>query len=323
MSSRPIYSMTGYCSVNCGLELAPSNSPETTIEKPTYRIELKSVNHRFLDLKLRLPKSFLPFEIPIRQFLQKQFHRGSIEFRLEKENIPDELKSIEVKPNLSLAASYYEALLSIQKTLGFNEQLKTTDIASMPGVIESPNSPQSQELHDSPEFWTQLEKALTLAVNELSKMRRHEGSAIVSHLTEGLDFMSDRLRTIRDTREKDQGKYPKLIKERIETLFSNYPVAEQSLSNVIESRVSQELALLLDRSDIQEELNRLEKHIDHFKQTLTDGGALGKKCDFLCQEMNREVNTLANKAQNFGISEQAIELKVVLEQIREQIMNLE
>ncbi len=300
-----IQSMTGFCSV------------EGEILGRRHRLEIKTLNHRFLDLKIRLPREFAAHEMLARSALQAQFQRGSLELKLERLG---DASATERGPelNLSLAAHYYESMITLQKTLGLSDAIRTADLASFPEVFRRPEQETPAE-----EAWPELEKLLLEGCQALRQMRTREGEALKAVFEAQLNELEASGSAIRARRADWEGIEKSKIQDRIRAVFEAYPVAQTQIQAVLESRIAQELALLLDRSDIEEELARLEGHIAHFRKLLAEGGAAGRKLDFLAQEMGREVNTLSNKATDLSISEIAVPMKVKLEQIREQVMNLE
>jgi uncharacterized protein (TIGR00255 family) len=280
---------------------------------------MKAVNHRFLDLKLRLPREFQSWEIQARKFLETRLGRGALDIKVER------LPEAGVLPqapqiNLALAAHYFESLRTLQKTLGLNDSIRTAELAQMPEVFsraETSSAPSDQA-------WGDLEALLNSACAELLKMRATEGAALTRGLLEAATELSTTLSGIRARRDEWISQIQKRQAERIRSIFEANPLPSTApLQAVLESRIAQELALLLDRSDVEEELTRFQGHLDHLRQIFEQGGAVGRKLEFVLQELGREVNTLSNKAQDLGISTEAVGIKVKLEQLREQSMNLE
>ena len=300
--------MTGFASV------------EGKVGAKSYRLEIKSLNHRFLDLKVRLPRELSSHEMAVRGFIQSRFQRGSFELKLDRVGVEGSTPDAPTI-NLSLAAHYYESLVTLQKTLGLTDPIRTIELASFPDVFS-----KGETASDAPNpetIWPEFEKLLNLGADTLQAMREREGSALVAALEAALDELGNAGTEIRTRRGQWEVLQKEKFKTRITTVFEAYPVAQSQIQSVLESRIAQELALLLDRSDIEEELTRLEGHLAHFRMTLKEAGAVGRKLDFLAQELNREVNTLGNKAQDLTLNELAVPMKVKLEQIREQVMNLE
>lgn len=302
---KPVRSMTGFGSVEgeaCGSRI---------------RVEIKALNHRFLDLKVRLPRDLSSAEMQVRSTVQAAFSRGAIELKIERiAETGDDSRA--PRANLALAAQYFECLSSIQKAFGLTDQLLTRDIASFPDVI----SFESAELRPE-EAWKTLEPVIHSAIQQLDKMRVTEGGKTAAFFQTVLDELEGALKILRGKREACQAEYDHRLRERIHEVFAAHPIADTSVKEVLESRISQELLMLLDRTDIEEELNRFAGHVEHCRKVLQEGGALGRKLDFILQELNREINTLGNKAQDISISADVVQIKVRLEQLREQVLNLE
>lgn len=301
-----VQSMTGFSSV------------EGMVANTQVRLEIKTLNHRFLDLKIRLPRDYSPsLEMSLRTLLQSEYARGSVEFRIEKVSSNTQ-STLKIEPNLALAAHYYESLLRLQKTLGLADSIRTIDIATLPEVISKESTEAPSET-----LWGELEPIAKKAILQLKQMRAHEGANLARALSATLLELEQVLTGLRNRREEVKEAYLNKLQEKIAQVFEAHPVSEPSVKSVLETRIAQELALLLDKTDIEEELTRFKGHLDHFNKILQDGGAVGRKLDFVLQELNREINTLGNKAQDFSMSEEVVKVKVRLEQLREQVMNLE
>jgi uncharacterized protein (TIGR00255 family) len=298
--------MTGFCSV----EGLAGDLP--------VRIEMKTLNHRFLDVKLRLPRELSSVEIPMRQLLQSRLARGALEVKVERLPQTEAPDPATIEPNLALASSYLRALHALQKHLGLSDSIRTMDIATMPDVLER----QTRD-HEASDQWKQLEPVVEKALTKLTQMREHEGQALARTLREALDELQATIERLRAMREQVSTSYRDKITEKIKGVFEAHPIAVASAQSVLESRIAQELAILLDRTDIEEELTRFRGHLDHFRKVLDGGGPVGRKIDFILQELHREINMLGNKAQDFQMSEDVVQVKVRLEQLREQVMNLE
>ena len=300
-----VQSMTGFSSV------------EGNAGSFRLRIEMKTLNHRYLDVKLRLPRELLSAESAFRSAITGKFSRGSLEIRVERIH---ESAAMSAAPqiNLTLAAHYYESLLTLQKTLGLNDPIRTIDLATLPEVIS-----RASEEFLIEDAWAVLEPLANTAMKRLQEMRVHEGSQLSNVLRGALDELQGKIDLIRSRRSEWEPISRKRLRDRVSAAFEAYPIAEGQISAVLESRLSQELALLVDRSDIEEELVRFKGHLDHFRKTLDAGGPVGRKLEFILQELNREINTLSNKALDLQISEEAVQMKVRIEQIREQVLNLE
>ncbi len=313
----PLHSMTGYATV------------ETKIGDQTVRFEIRSLNHRFLDLKLRLPRDFSKVEPKIRTLLQQAFKRGSIDFKIEYAHHSGESEgNSQYQANLSLAAQYYECLITLQKTLGLTDSIKTQNILSFPDVISKVSG--TSRFQTPEELWDQIQSTISDLIKKLHSARNDEGKRITQSLETTITHLEKKIAFLKERRAQCQAEGKEAIGEKIKEIFATHGSKGTDLGalnldakRILESRIAQELALLLDRTDIEEELQRFAGHLEGFRETLELGSPAGKKLDFILQELHREINTLGNKAQNFAISEEVVQMKVELEQLREQTMNIE
>jgi len=297
--------MTGFCSI------------EGTVAGRRLRVEMKALNHRSLDLKTRLPREFAAHDLGVRGLVQGRFSRGAIDLKVERA-AEEDAEPAAITADLALAKSYYDALEKVRTSLGIREALRLSDVVSFPNVLKM----GSEEL-EAESTKVELEALVNLAVERLIEMRRHEGGVLAQVLLKTIEAMDATVVRLRKRRVECQGAYSAKVSERIQGVFDAHPLAIASQQALLESRVAQELALILDRTDIEEELARFEGHLAHFRKIMTEGGPVGRKLDFVIQELHREINTLGNKAQDLPISEDVVQTKVRLEQLREQVMNLE
>lgn len=295
---------------------------EGSIGSQKYRIEVKSVNHRFLDLKIRMPRELQVAEVPLRNLVQARFSRGAIDLKIDRVSEGTNAPTTELVLNAELAMNYLEKLRELRSVLGLSDELKTKDIANYPDVLTR----GTPEL-GADEAWKKLEPVVSRALDELFEMRRHEGESLTVNLLEAASELEGAISSLREKRKGVVSRYPDRIREKIKAVFDSYAFNDSSASanvqTILETRIAQELALLVDRTDIEEELVRFQGHLDHLRKVFREGGQVGRKLDFVLQELNREMNTLGNKAQDYGMSEEVVAGKVRLEQLREQVMNLE
>lgn len=292
-----------------------------------HRLEIKSVNHRFLDLKVRLPRELQAFDSLVKATVQGRFSRGAIELKLERPAQDGASGAGRIQVNLPRAREALEALELLRSNLKIGEPVTLRDVSQFPDVIslqEGLAVPSQDDVEKFQQFWKgQFEPLVEQAVAHLSAMRAHEGAALAAILLQGMTEIETQILDIRARRTRSENEMRARIEEKIKRVFEAHPLATANVQAVLESRISQELALVLDRTDIQEELHRFQGHIQHFRKTLAEGQQLGRKLEFILQELGREINTLGNKAQDLGISEQVVAVKVKLEQLREQVLNLE
>jgi uncharacterized protein (TIGR00255 family) len=311
----PIHSMTGFASL------------EQEAGGQRYRVEVRSVNARFLDLKFRMPKDLQSLEPTLRTWVTQRVSRGTVDIKIEK--ISDLSAAGDGIPGETLPLSFLEPQARVLKTrlenlreqLGLAQApLTLRDLLEFRELFVSRSAPEAS----SEETLRALEPIVIQALGEIEKMRAHEGANLARVLLGGVTELESALQRIKARRSEWIEKAQTRNRERIQNLFESFPLPAglTGADAVLESRLAQELALLLDRTDIAEEIDRAQGHFEHFRKTLEQGGPVGKKLEFLLQEMHREVNTLGNKAQDLGISEEIVQAKVRLEQLREQILNL-
>lgn len=286
-----------------------------------YKIELKSLNHRFLEVKFRMPKEWSSLETPIRGLLESKLKRGSVELWVERAN-ESKNNGAEVKLNIAQAEKAMELFREIQRKFKITDPVTLKDLMGFPDVISKPTAPNLSEeaISDLKEV---LLDELSNVLDDLVKMRAQEGEKIKkSMLTVVEQFRNTHLRFL-NLRIQMQKRAQEKVKKRVEQCFESFTTPDAQMRALMETRIAQEVAFTLDKMDIEEELNRFRGHVDQIEHLMNIGGLIGKKLDFMFQELNREVNTLGNKAQDLDISHDVVELKTWLEQLREQSLNLE
>lgn len=332
MKNNSLYSMTGF------------STAEGTIDGRPFRIEIKSLNHRFLDIKVRLPRELSGFENLVRTTAQTLLVRGSIEIKIERltENVETEAVTTDPRShfNLELAKKYKDLLLDFCRKTGISETLTLKDILSMPDVVQI-NIPEAVVFSELQldAISKEIDALCKTGMSKLIQMRAQEGSALATVFSTALAELQTRIERLRMLRDQSLQTTQARIREKVQRIFDTYAPnfqtidwksldasssagASTAMKALLESRIAQELALIVDRSDIEEELTRFTGHIDHFKKVLEQGGQAGRKLEFILQELNREINTLGNKAQDLALSEDVVQMKVRLEQLREQILNI-
>ena len=283
----------------------------------TYSLTLKSVNHRFLDLHLRLPSGYDALEIELRRLLKDQLRRGHVEVTLaiERNTLPHG------GYNRDLAAAYVEAFQAAALEFELQGQPDLNVILRMPGVLQPESRSNSEDVE--PVTASVLQQIIPL-LDSLKSMRSREGSALAEILYATLDRLAEAVQGVAALRPEVEIHYQQRLTERLEAAVGSQ---ENSLG-INRQRVLEEVALLVERSDVSEEVARMETHIQHFRDVLEAGGEAGKKLDFLLQEMNREANTLLSKTSGVAgkgtlITELGLAMKTEIEKAREQIQNLE
>lgn len=301
----PIQSMTGFAAA------------EGPFQNDRIKIEVKSVNHRTLDARVRLPRELTGLETPIKADLQSRFSRGSFDVSAEFIETPN-AQPKKIALNAELAAQYVSALRDLRDRLKLSGDVETRDLLQFPDLFNPRGSSQG-----SKDQWEAFSAVFSSAAEALKTAREQEAERLTQALLLSVKEIRSTFESIVSKRASAEPNARKKTKDRIQKLFEVYPVASQPVQTLLETRVAQELALILDRTDIEEERVRFLKHLDHLESILESEGLVGRKIDFTLQEMNREINTLGNKAQDYGISEEVVRVKVRIEQIREQAMNLE
>lgn len=293
-----IFSMTGY-----GKGVAVEDGRTATVE-------LKSVNHRFLDLGLKLPKSLMFAEDGLRKTIQKSISRGHIDLFISFDDEREKQQNA-FKVDYDLAAKYVLAARELQGRCLIQNNFYVNEVMRMPDVITR----ESEEEEDGELFAKLAMQACAQALDSLNVMRRREGESLAKDLLAKLDNINATIPKIEQLAPKTLEEYRDKLSARIKEYLQEVPLDEDKLLN--------EVAFFSDRICIDEEITRLHTHISHFKEILKDGGAVGKKLDFIVQEMNRETNTIGSKCNNAQITECVIFLKSEIEKMREQVQNLE
>lgn len=282
-----------------------------------FTLSLKSVNHRFLDLHLRLPSGMESLEMQLRRLLKQQLVRGHIEVTL---NIDRGQRNV-AGYDADLVAEYIAAFRHVAKIHGLKAEPDLNAIFRLPGVFsaEAKSTVESGSGEEAQAIETAVLRELETLVDALNTMRAQEGELLARELLAGLDRLRKLVDEAAELREDVQQAYFERINQRLSAMLGN---------SFDRDRVLQEAALIAERSDVDEEAARLRTHIDHFRGMLKSGGEIGKKLDFLMQEMNREANTLLSKTGGVAgngarITELGLSMKSEIEKLREQVQNLE
>lgn len=271
-------------------------------------IELKSINHRYLDINLRIPRSLNFLEDSIRRTLQNSVKRGRIELYLNyKNNNPDKTS---VSLNESLAQSYIENLSILADRFGLNKNIDLSVLAAIEDIFVVTESEEDMDL-----LTRLVTDALDQALATLLQMRQKEGSFLVDDILKRTSLINTILDEIESRSLLVVEEYRIKLEARLKELLKT--------TELDENRFSTEVAYYADRSNITEEIIRLRSHISQLKQTMDKGGSVGRKLDFIIQEMNREINTIGSKSGDVEITNRVVEIKSEIEKIREQIQNIE
>jgi uncharacterized protein (TIGR00255 family) len=294
--NRMIRSMTGY------------GRGSIEMDGRSYTIEIKSVNHRYCDLNIKIPKSLLPLEDRIRKTVQSRLNRGKIDVFVTQ-NLFDK-KDVSAFLNKSLADSYFSCLTEIKERYNLRDDVSLSLISKFPEVITV-----KQEDEDAEELWDGLETALNNALDMMVQMREREGLKLTEDIISKCKDIKEKVLVIEEKSADIVQDYTDKLKLRLNDLLKDFKVDE--------NRLAMEVALLADKASIDEEIVRLKSHLIQVKETLELDEPVGRKLDFIIQEMNRETNTIASKANNLDVINIMLSIKNEIEKIREQVQNLE
>ncbi len=271
-------------------------------------VEMKSVNHRYLDLGIKMPKKFNAFEGELRSLLKQQIQRGKVDLYITCETFSD--RSVSLNYNEALAREYMDILSRMSSQFAIENDVKVSALSRYPEVITAEQGEEDEE-----ELWKLLKEAVLGALAAFVKQRETEGAHLKDDLLGKLDSMGVWVEEIEARSPQILKEYRAKIEDKVKELLSG--------SGIDENRIAAEVALYADKICVDEETVRLKSHIGAVRTALLSGGAVGRKLDFIAQEMNREANTILSKSNDIEISETAIELKTAVEKVREQIQNIE
>ncbi len=303
--------MTGFAQVTGEVQRSGTDgktSPGTN-GRLGFALSLKSVNHRFLDLHFRLPSGTDSLEMQLRRLLKEKMARGHVEVTLSLERSNNDSFSL----NREIVGGYIAAFRTAAAEFSLSSDPDLNAVLRIPGALDSANAAASEEIE--PAVMARVDEA----IERLNQMREEEGRGIARELRERMGHLLEAARSVQQHRRAVMQNYSERLQSRLQDLLG---------ATIDKERILQEAALLVDRSDIQEEIVRLETHVQHFLGLLDEGGEIGKKLDFLLQEMNREANTLLSKTSGLAgealrITEAGLAMKAEIEKSREQVQNLE
>lgn len=296
VATRLVRSMTGF------------GRGEAEGEAGKITVEIKAVNHRFSEVVFRMPRQFSALEDPARKRILGRVNRGRLEVYVAWE---PSAGAREAKVDKNLALAYYNALRQLAEEIGSNPEISLDTLARLPEVLSVSEGTVTDE-----QIWAVMEPALDEAVSRLIAMREREGEALAADLEQ-------RIARIDSFRAAAAARAPEVVEEYRQRLTRRLEELLPPTNPVDPQRLAQEVALFADRADITEETQRLASHIAQFRQALRSDEAVGRKLDFLVQELGREVNTIGSKANDAVLAAAVVEAKSELEKIREQVQNLE
>lgn len=271
-------------------------------------VEMKSVNHRYLDVNIKMPKKLNFFEAAIRNELKNYIQRGKVDIFITYEDYTE--SNVCVKYNKELAAEYMEYLKQMAEDFSLDNDVRVSTLSRYPEVLS-----MEEQTIDEEQLWQLLERAIKGAAQGFVETRIREGEHLKDDLVAKLDGMLVHVDFISERSPQIIAEYRQKLTEKVRDLMED--------TKIDESRLLTEVTIFADRVCVDEELVRLRSHIEATRQTLIQGGSIGRKLDFIAQEMNREANTILSKTSDLEISNRGIELKTEIEKVREQIQNIE
>lgn len=272
-----------------------------------FTVEMKSVNHRYLDVNIRMPKKLNCFENAIRTLLKEYANRGKVDIFITYEDLSE--SQVSLKYNAAIAAEYVKYYKQMAEEFQLDNDLRVSGLARLPEVLT-----MEEQTVDEEELWKGLKAALEGAFTQFVETRTTEGENLKKDILEKLTVMEENVTKIQEYSPQIVMQYRTKLEDKVKELLAD--------TQMEESRIAAEVILFADKICTDEEQVRLKSHISHMRDTLEEEG-IGRKLDFIAQEMNREANTILSKANDLTVSNYAISLKTDIEKIREQIQNIE
>ncbi|SHJ43908.1 TIGR00255 family protein [Hathewaya proteolytica DSM 3090] len=292
-----VNSMTGFGRGVCGDELC------------SYVVEIKSVNHRFLEVSIKMPRNLISLEEKIRAVIKSRIIRGKVDVYITEKNYNGQ--STKANLNLNLAKSYIQCLETLKENFDMRDDFSISTVARFPEVITL-----TQEEENLEKKWSIISSALNDGIEKLLVMRKNEGTKLNEDIMSKCNNILSLVSKVSERSPMVVGEYKEKLSNRIKELL-------EGKVEVDESRLAMEIAIFADKASIDEEITRLKSHVNQLKDALDSEESVGRKLDFIVQEMNRESNTIASKANDLHILKHTLELKSEIEKIREQVQNIE
>lgn len=272
-------------------------------------VEMKGVNHRYLDVNIRMPKKLNFFETAIRNLLKQSVQRGKVDIFISYEDLSE--SQVALKYNETLAGEYLRYFHEMEESFGLENDIRVSTLSRCPEVLT-----MEEQAVDEEELWNELKQALDGAISQFVETRGTEGENLKKDLIEKLDGMVKLADKIEERSPQILSEYRQKLETKVKELLAD--------TQIEEGRIAAEVVMFADKICTDEEVVRLRSHILHMKETLqSDESGIGRKLDFIAQEMNREANTILSKTGDLETSNHAIELKTEIEKVREQIQNIE
>ena len=281
---------------------------EITEGERKFTVELKAVNHRYLDVNIRMPKKLNFFDASIRNLLKQYAQRGKVDIFITYEDTSE--NQVSLKYNRALAEEYLQYFKMMQETFGLDDDIRVSTLSRCPEVFT-----MEEQAEDEEALWNGLEKALKGAFAQFVDTRVAEGENLKKDIVDKLDEMLELVAHIEKRSPEIVAEYRAKLEAKVKELLED--------TQIDEGRLASEVVIFADKICTDEETVRLKSHIKHMKATLEEKEGIGRKLDFIAQEMNREANTILSKANDLTVSNYAIDLKTGIEKVREQIQNIE
>ena len=281
---------------------------EAVTDECKISVEIKAVNHRYLDLSIKMPKKFNYFEAAMRTLLKDYIQRGKVDVFITYEDYTED--QVSLKYNSTLAAEYMKNFEKMAEQFGLEDDVTVSMLSRCPEVLTMEQVPEDEE-----HMWAMLQEVLKGAAENFVETRLREGENLKNDLIGKLDHMLSMVDFIEERSPKILEEYRQRLGDKVRELLQN--------STIDESRILTEVTVFADKICVDEETVRLRSHIEGMKKELLAGGSVGRKLDFIAQEMNRESNTILSKSNDLEISDQGLLLKTEIEKVREQIQNIE
>jgi uncharacterized protein (TIGR00255 family) len=270
--------------------------------------EIRSVNNRFLDVSVRMPRILSVYEADVKELIRQHLSRGRVNLSISLQ--APEMNGLAIKPDLELARSYAEMLRELSGALGLEGGVRLEHLLNFSEIFAPPEDEETAEV-----IWNCARKAIVQAIEELNRMRAQEGANLAKDLLARVDHLEEVIGEIEKIARQNVVQHQKMLEKRLKELLQS-PELDRN-------RLETEMAIMADRLDITEECVRFRSHIDLFRDFVNHHEVAGRKLNFLLQEMNREANTIAAKASNADISHRVVLIKEELERLREQVQNVE
>ena len=277
-------------------------------QRRVFTVEMKSVNSRYLDVNIRMPKTLISLEEEIRKMISNSLNRGKVDVFINLKNYND--GSGIPKVDINLAQGYLECLKEIEAKLGVKNDISVMQIARFPEVITV-----VEEEDKIDEVWQELKPLINDSLDMMIRMREVEGDKLKEDILSKISIIEELVSKVEEFADTIQKNFKIKLEERVKELLGNVDIDE--------SRIAMEVCMLADKATVDEEIIRLRSHINQVRETLNLKEPVGRKLDFIVQEMNRETNTIGSKSSDIQMTNIVIDIKNILEKIREQVQNIE